>query len=361
MEITVIQLPVQKRFPLTISRGTTAKTTNLWIKLEQEGIEGWGEAVPFSIGGESKHDTELLQKQVREIIPILKCFKPTARSSIQAKLKEAKVSSAIRSAIDVACYDWLGKRAGLPLWEILGLDINQTVPISVTVGISSPEEGKKRLENWQTVTTGNRIKVKLGNPDGLEADQKLFQTLYQNSPHAQFTIDANGGWTLDQAITMSHWLADYNVAYLEQPLSVREDEKLPTLAKHSPLPIFADESCFTSEDIPRLMALNVDGINIKLMKAGSLTEVLRMAYTAQSCGLKVMYGCYSDSSLGNTAMAHLSSLADYLDLDSHLNLKDDPFCGAVLNNGYLQPNSSPGLGVTYNAANGGTSGGGFTP
>ena len=361
MEVTVIMFGVEKRFPLTISRGTTAKTTNLWVRLEQEGIEGWGEAVPFSIGGGNQQDTEGLQKQIQGIMPILKPFKPTARSSIQAKLKAANISSAIRSAIDVACYDWLGKRAKLPLWEIFGFDISQTVPISVTVGISSPEEGKKRLENWQTITTTNRIKVKLGSPDGLEADQKLFQALHQNSPNAEFTIDANGGWTLDEAITMSHWLADYNVVYLEQPLPPQADENLPTLVKNSPLPIFADESCFTSEDIPRLAALNVHGINIKLMKAGSLTEVLRMAYTAQSCGLKVMYGCYSDSSLGNTAMAHLSPLADYLDLDSHLNLKDDPFRGAVLNNGYLQPNSSPGLGVTYHAINDRTSGSDFTP
>jgi L-alanine-DL-glutamate epimerase-like enolase superfamily enzyme len=85
-----------------------------------------------------------------------------------------------------------------------------------------------------------------------------------------------------------------------------------------------------------------------------------MVYTAQACGLQVMYGCYSDSSLANTAMAHLSPLADYLDLDSHLNLIDDPFRGAVLNNGYLQPNSSPGLGITYHAVNGATSGSNFT-
>jgi L-alanine-DL-glutamate epimerase-like enolase superfamily enzyme len=246
------------------------------------------------------------------------------------------------------------------MWQILGLDPD-SVPISVTVGISSPEDGKKRLENWQSITGGKRIKVKLGSPDGIEADQRLFQALYDHAPNAKFTIDANGGWTLEQAITMSHWLANYNTAYLEQPLPVNADEKLPLLAEASPLPIFADESCFTSEDIPRLAGLNVQGINIKLMKAGSLTEVLKMVYTAQACGLQVMYGCYSDSAISNTAMAHLGSLAHYLDLDSYLNLKDDPFRGAVLNNGYLQPNTSPGLGLTYHAANTRSSSRDFTP
>ncbi len=351
MELTVTPITVHKLFPLTISRGTTAQTTNLWVKLKHDGLEGWGEAVPFSVGNQKRQDTNLLQKQFREITPTLREFTPLGRSRIQKILKTAKISSAVRSAIDVACYDWLGKRTGLPLWQILGLDIRENVPISLTIGINSPEDAKKRLENWKTIAVPKRIKVKLGSPQGIEADQALFQALQEDIPDAEFTIDANGGWSLENAIVMSHWLKNYNVAYLEQPLPTEEDEKLPTLSKNSPLPIFADESCFTSEDIPRLAQLNIQGINIKLMKAGSLTEVLRMVYTAQSCGLKVMYGCYSDTTLGNTAMAHLGSLADYLDLDSHLNLIDDPFQGAALDNGYLQPNTSPGLGVKYHAVN----------
>jgi len=350
MEVTVQPFTVRKRFPLTISRGTTAETTSLWVTIHDHGIEGWGEAVPFSIGGVA-YSTQQLQQELATIAPTLEKFSPLARSPIQTELKNASISSAVRSAIDVACYDWLGKQAGLPVWQILGLDISQIVPISVTIGINSPEDGKKRLTDWQGITGGQRVKVKLGNPQGLEADKALFRALYDHAGNAVFSIDANGGWNLEQAIAMSHWLAEYNVAYIEQPLAVEQDYQLPTLCDNSPLPIFVDESCFTSQDIPKLAALNIDGINIKLMKAGGLTEVLRMAYTAQACGLKVMYGCYSDSSLSNTAMAHLAPLADYLDLDSHLNLKNDPFCGAVLDKGYLQPNQLPGLGITYDEAN----------
>ncbi|MEO1070270.1 MAG: enolase C-terminal domain-like protein, partial [Cyanobacteria bacterium J06638_6] len=104
--------------------------------------------------------------------------------------------------------------------------------------------------------------------------------------------------------------------------------------------------CFNSRDIPAL-ANGVDGINIKLMKAGGLTEALRMIDTARACGLGVMFGCYSDSSLANGAMAQLSPLADYLDLDSHLNLRDDPFTGLSLVNGRLIPAHHPGLGLSY--------------
>jgi L-alanine-DL-glutamate epimerase-like enolase superfamily enzyme len=175
----------------------------------------------------------------------------------------------------------------------------------------------------------------------------MFQAVYGQTPaNISLSIDANGGWALEDAKTMAHWLSDRRVTHLEQPLPVSQDADLAQLRKHSPLPIFVDESCFNSQDIPRLADL-VDGINIKLMKAGGLTEALRMIHTARACGLQVMFGCYSDSSLANGAMAHLSPLADYLDLDSHLNLRDDPFTGLTLKDGRLLPSANPGLGLDY--------------
>ena len=165
-------------------------------------------------------------------------------------------------------------------------------------------------------------------------------------PHAKLSIDANGGWNLEDAIEMSHWLADLGVEYLEQPLARGDEERLEKLKQDSPLPIFADESCFTSRDIPGLVN-RVDGINIKLMKAGGLTEAMRMIHTARAHDLQVMFGCYSDTVLANSAAAQLSPLADYLDLDSHLNLIDDPFIGAGLINGRLIPSDAPGLGVDF--------------
>ena len=94
----------------------------------------------------------------------------------------------------------------------------------------------------------------------------------------------------------------------------------------------------------------MDGINIKLMKSGGLTEAMRMVHTARAYRLQVMFGCYSDSSLANTAALQLAPLADYLDLDSHLNLIDDPFTGALLKEGQVLPNDLPGLGVQHSAS-----------
>ena len=214
------------------------------------------------------------------------------------------------------------------------------------MGISTPEGACDRIRRWHADYPDLRsIKIKLGSPDGIEADQAMFSALQAEfRPHDKVSIDANGGWTLDDAKTMAIWLAERNVAYLEQPLPVKDNYQLAVLKQHSPLPIFVDESCFTSRDIVPL-AQWADGINIKLMKSGGLTEARRMIHTARACGLSVMFGCYSDSALSNTALAQLSPLANHLDLDSHLNLKDDPFIGAQLELGRLMLNEQPGLGV----------------
>ncbi len=266
-------------------------------------------------------------------------------STIESLLRTFSLLSATRTAVDLALHDWMGKKVGLPLWQIWGLDRRRIVPTSVTIGISSPEAAKQRMLQWLDVTTVKAVKVKLGSPEGLAADRAMLQAVREVAPSdAKFSVDANGGWTVEQAIEMAHWLNDHGITYIEQPLPAGQEADLPQVYRRSPLPIFVDESCFTSRDIPAL-ADRVNGINIKLMKSGGLTEALRMIYTARACGLQVMFGCYSDSALSNTAAAQLAPLADHLDLDSHLNLKDDPFVGATMKDGCLIPSDAPGLGV----------------
>ena len=343
MQIHIQTFTVNKRFALTISRGTTASSTNVLVIIEQDGVEGIGEASPFSIG-EGRQTTETIINALEQISPILKDFNPTDRQQIEQILIDNQLPSAARAAIDVALHDWMGKKVGLPLWQLWGFNRNQIVPTSVTIGISSPEKARQRVQDWFEVTKVQVLKVKLGNPDGIEADKAMLMAVLESAPNIPTSIDANGGWSLDNAVKMCIWLADLGVKYVEQPLAKGQEKDLLKLKESSPLPIFVDESCFTSKDIPHL-ADCVDGINIKLMKSGGLSEAMRMINTARAFGLQIMFGCYSDSTLANTALSHLSPLADYLDLDSHLNLIDDPFTGASMQNGCLIPNDLPGLGV----------------
>lgn len=357
MRFVLETFTVHKRFPLTISRGTTSQTTNVWLRVEQESVEGWGEASPFSIRGDDKagiswvrQSAEDLWETLQMVAPRLETFSPWERQKIERVLREAEVPSAACAAIDLALHDWMGKWTGVPLWHLWGLNRRRIVPISVTVGINSPEGARQRVRDWLPLTGGGLLKIKLGSPAGIEADREMLLAVRDEAPQAQLLVDANGGWSLEAAIEMCDWLASQGVKYVEQPLAAGEEHQLPILYERSPLPIFVDESCFTSHDIPKL-ADRVHGINIKLMKSGGLTEAMRMVHTARACGLQVMFGCYSDSTLANTAASHLAPLADYLDLDSHLNLVDDPFTGATVQDGRLIPNDLPGLGVQYRASN----------
>ncbi|MDJ0571746.1 MAG: dipeptide epimerase [Pleurocapsa sp. MO_192.B19] len=346
MKLTVDTFTVHKKFALQISRGTTSHTTNIWLRIQQDNIEGWGEASPFSISKTEIKDTSRLLAKLEQVIPQLEPFHPLQRQEITAKLQEFKVSSALKAAIDMALYDWLGKKAGLPLWQIWGLNCDRIVPISVTIGISTPEQAVTRLQDWQDTLDVKMIKLKLGSPEGIPADKAMVQAIREVAPQTRLTVDANGGWRFNDAVYMSHWLAKQGVEYIEQPLPVAEDSKLAALSDNSPLPIFVDESCFTGADILRL-ANSIAGVNLKIMKTGGLTEAMQGIQIAKVCGLKIMFGCYCDSSLANTAMSHLAPWADYLDLDSHLNLVDDPFRGATIKAGCLLPNNLPGLGVEY--------------
>lgn len=345
MQIHIQTFTVHKRFPLTISRGTTAKSNNIWVKIQQEGIEGWGEASPFSVG-EKPQTTAILQQALQQVTPTLEKFTPFDRQQIEQVLTERQIPSAAKAAIDIALHDWIGKKVGLPLWQLWGFERDRIPPISVTIGISTPEVAKQRVRNWLEFIDARVLKVKLGSPEGIEADRAMLMAVKEEAPpDALLYVDANGGWSLPDAVKMCDWLASVGVHYVEQPLaSVAAVAELPQLYRQSPLPIFVDESCFTSADIPKL-ANCVHGINIKLMKSGGLTEAMRMVYTAKAFGLQVMFGCYSDSCLANTAAAQLAPLADYLDLDSHLNLIDDPFTGGVMDGGRFLPNDLPGLGL----------------
>ncbi|MEH2384260.1 MAG: dipeptide epimerase [Nostoc sp.] len=348
MQINVNLFTVNKRFPLTISRGTTAQTTNVWVRISYDGIEGWGEASPFGVGNH-RQSTDTIKDALEQVVPLLQRFSPLQRQQIEQVLTQNQIPSAARAALDIAMHDWLGKRVGLPLWQIWGLDRNQIVPTSVTIGINSPEAARARARDWLQFTDVCLFKVKLGSPDGIDADKKMLLAVREEAPLPELFVDANGGWSLSDAIAMCNWLADLGIKYVEQPLPRGQEPSLAKLKEASPMPIFVDESCFTSSDIPHL-ANYVDGINIKLMKSGGLTEAMRMVHTARAYQLQVMFGCYSDSSLANTAALQLAPLADYLDLDSHLNLIDDPFTGALLKQGRVLPNDLPGLGVQQSAS-----------
>jgi len=339
-------LTFKKRVPLTISRGTSTHTTVLWLRWSEDGVEGWGEAVPFTID-EHPQTLDVLKAALEAQRGWLERATAWERIEIDRRLRAAGAPSALIAAVNLALYDWLGKRLGQPVWRLLGLPATEGPLTSVTIGIATPEAAVERVRLWRESGDVRALKVKLGSKAGAEADRAMFSAVLGAIPAGmRVSVDANGGWSLATAVEMAAWLAERGVDHLEQPLPRGQEADLAALRATMKIPLIVDESCRTAEELTRL-AGSVDGINIKLMKCGGLDGALRLVHTARAHGLKILVGCYGNSALANTAAAQLGGLVDYLDLDSHLNLADDAFRGADLVAGRLRLPAEPGFGVSH--------------
>jgi L-alanine-DL-glutamate epimerase-like enolase superfamily enzyme len=264
---------------------------------------------------------------------------------VYAAMRHAEIDPPAMAAFDVALWDLIGKQAGMPLYRLLGLP-KRSVPTSVTIGINPPEVTRERVPAILRATGAKYLKIKLGSPAGLDHDKDHFTAAVESSApfHAGFRVDANGGWTVDGALQMMTWLAERGVDYVEQPLPEGSESELPILMKNRPLPIFVDESIRFSENVPKI-ADRCDGVNLKLMKCGGITEALRIVACARAMGLKTMIGCMSETSVAIAAGAAIGSLFDHIDLDSHLNLNPDPTDGAPIVDGVIVPTDRPGNGA----------------
>ena len=343
-----------KDVPLTISRGTTAAVVRLELKLQQDGWIGRGETGGFETGHRA-FALDAVEQELLAVLPRLEALDPKNPQQFDPLL--AGLSPPARCAVDLALWDWWGQNLGQPLWTLWGLDGERTVATSVTLGLAAVSAVLERLERWWTLLPATRVKLKLGSPDGLEHDLALLQAvslaIEQRSQSQGIAIDlqvdANGGWTLEQARRMLQPLHSEAVVLLEQPLAPdsdgqRDRQGFADLHPDCPMPLVADESCWDLKDLLRLAPV-VDGVNLKLLKTGGLGPALLMARVAAALGLELMVGCYSDSSLLNGAAAQLLPFVRWPDLDSHLNLVDDPYSGLPLDGDRLRPSPAAGLGI----------------
>jgi L-Ala-D/L-Glu epimerase len=346
IELKLRSCALTKRVALAISRGSSAGSTSWLVELVSGGIAGLGEAAEYEVAVHHEH-SDRIESDLNLCRQLIKGFHPLQRDEIERALVLAGIGTSARSAIDMALYDWAGKSTNLPVWKYLGLSPLPRGPVSVTIGINSPEGAQQRLRQWQAMGKLRAIKIKLGAPAGLEADKAMFMSVKEVAPpDCYLGVDANGGWTLAHAIEMSAWLKTQGAVHIEQPLAVSNNAQLASLQHQTQLPIFIDESCRSSRDVADLGRF-VDGINIKITKCGGLSEAMRMISTANAMGLKTMVGCYGNSTVGNSAAHQLASLIDYIDLDSHLNISNDPCLGCEFRDGYLVNSDRPGLGVQY--------------
>jgi L-alanine-DL-glutamate epimerase-like enolase superfamily enzyme len=334
-------LTVHTTVPFVIARGGTSEHRTVRVTLrDSDGVEGWGEAAPNRFYGETP---ETAVGALERLKPIVEGCDPFALESLEAQMNAAlRNNGSVKSAISAAAHDLVGKRLGVPLWKLWGLDPAAAPPSSFTIAIA-PD--KKELERRVRAAAQYPVlKVKLGS----DRDEETIRTVVAVAEGKTIRVDANAAWTPKHALTMIDLLESLGIEYVEQPVAANDLTGLRFVRDRSSLPIIADESCVVAADIPRLAGV-ADGINIKLSKCGGLREALRMIATARAHGMLVMAGCMIETSLGITAAAHFAPLLDYADFDGAALLSDDPFVGATIAGGRISLPTEPGLGVRARA------------
>jgi L-alanine-DL-glutamate epimerase-like enolase superfamily enzyme len=320
--------------PFGISRITRTVEERIYIEIDG----GWGEAAPISYYGED----EFTVQEAFRVFEKTDLGDLDLIADVMEKIEKALPGNrAAKAAFDIALHDRFARTLGVPLWKFFGHRPQRSLVTSYTIGIDSIDV---MLEKVSRAMNYDVLKIKLGR--NIDDDLVVIREIRKLVGESKILrVDANAGWTLSEAKRIIPLLADLGIEYIEQPLAMGALSELRELKKSCPLPIFLDEDIHTSRDIPRVVGA-ADGINIKLMKAGGLTEARRMIAAARACDLQIMLGCMIESSLGITAAAHLAPAVDHIDLDSHLLISNDPFVGVETRpNGELILPESPGLGA----------------
>ena len=325
---------LRTKHPFIIARGGKSEYRTVVVKLtDGDGLEGGGEAAGVTFYGETPETILAALQTYATVLPESPFDLETAERGFETALKG---NPSARAALSAALHDMVGKRMGVPVWKLWGLDPAKAPRSTFTIGLDTVEKMQAKVREAEQYPI---LKIKLGT----DRDIAILQGLREVTKK-ELRVDANCGWTVKQAVQMLPVLEEYGVTVLEQPLDPRDLDGLAEVRRHSSLPVIADESCLVAADIPRL-AGKVDGINIKLAKCGSLREALRMIHVARAHGMMVMVGCMIESSLAITAAAHVTPLVDIVDLDGAALLADDPYLGATISNGQVTLPDGPGLGV----------------
>ena len=319
------------KHPFKIARRSTDAHRQV-ISVEIDG--GIGETAPARFYGETVETVSVALETIASAFPDTLDAIHDVMAAVETVIGG---NYAAKSAIDMALHDRLGKKLGVPLYQLWGLNPRKTPCTAFTIGLDAPEVMAEKVRNAETYPI---LKVKLGTPRDIE----IIETL-RGVTDKPIYVDANTAWTPKEAVRKIRELVRYDVELVEQPTKPEDLAGLKFVRDNSELPIIADESVKRARDIPAL-AECVDGINIKLVKCGGLLEAHKMIHVARAHGLRVMIGCMIESSLGITAAAHLTPLVDYADLDGNLLITNDPYTGVTLANGKLILPERPGIGVT---------------
>jgi L-alanine-DL-glutamate epimerase-like enolase superfamily enzyme len=330
LSLARLELPLVHTF--TIARGSESIAKTLVFRLRWREIEGLGEASPTPRYSESLESIEAFFAR----------YQFPADDPYRLDEILAAIPPAARCGLDLALHDVIGRDLGRPLWQLFGLDPAATPVTSFTIGIDTLEAMLRKVLD---VREHPILKIKVGLGREIETIEAI-RAVYSGA----IRIDANEGWTPQEAVTLLGELERFGIEFCEQPVPAGAPEQLRWIRERVRIPIVADEDARDARDLGPLAGC-VDGVNVKLVKCGGIRGALAMIHTARALGLKVMLGCMVESAILATAAAHLSPLVDWADIDGPFLTASDPFSGVRYDgNGKLILPEGPGLGIKESAA-----------
>ena len=321
--------------PFGISRSTHTHYDIVYIYISDGEYIGRGEAAPSVRYDESTNQIITHLKSIDNIDNNLNL----EEGAFWCKKNSNGISS-LEAALSTAWLDLWTKKNNRRISEYFNSGKNMLYT-SFTIAIGDLDLIPKKIEEAKSY---NILKIKLGINE--QHDKNIIKLIRKETDKI-IRVDANEGWDLDTGKRMCKWLADHNVEFVEQPFKAQNLGDTAKLRDVSPLPLIADENSIKSSNIPDI-AHAFDGINIKLMKCGSLFEAKKMIDLARKYDMKIMLGCMVESSIGITAMSNLSPQVDFADLDGNLLIDNDPYIGVKVVDGKLKLPSGDGLGLTLN-------------
>ncbi|MBR3831175.1 MAG: dipeptide epimerase [Muribaculaceae bacterium] len=334
MKLTFEPYELKLRHSFNLAKYSRTTTPDVQVKIELDGLVGYGEAsMPPYLGESVDSVSAFLSK-----LDLSQFSDPFRIEDIHEYMESvAPDNRAAKASVDIALHDLLGKIMGQPWYKIWGLNPDNAPDTSFTIGIDKADVVRKKVDE---AAPYNVIKVKMG----LDNDKELVEIIREKTDRP-ICVDANQGWdSKEKALEMCYWLAERNCLFVEQPMAKEKIDETAWLRERSPLPIIADEFLQRLPDVRRASQA-YDGINIKLMKSTGMHEAYKMAVLAKALGMKVMLGCMTETSCAVTAAAQLSPMVDWADLDGNLLIANDKFDGIKIVNGKVTIPERPGIGV----------------
>jgi L-alanine-DL-glutamate epimerase-like enolase superfamily enzyme len=319
----------------TIARGSSDEKKNGLLTVVAEGVTGYGEAAANKRWSQSWETSEAAYARVEKAVAGLS---PWDHLTWLEKAEAAAGNDhEVVAALDIALWDWKGKKLGRPVHELLGVPPRGMPVTTFSIGIDTADVMKQKTKEAAAFP---KLKIKIG----LANDEENIAAI-RSVTDKPITVDANEGWTtVEEAKKKIAWLNGIKPLYLEQPMPAAMDGEMTKLRGVATFPVLGDEGVLTASDVAKKAGL-YDGVVVKLAKAGGITRSWEQIVVARAVGLKTMCGCMIESSVGIAAGLALGPLFDWLDLDGNLLLAKDPFTGLKITDGVWTMPEGPGLGV----------------